>query len=102
MEQELIKVREVIKKLIPILREEEAFWKGNRSLGIIDKGLTVVNFVNMSCNHAFDDFPEKFGIEKLEAHQVRGWIMNNSHSNFEQSMANYREAFADLGFDPAE
>lgn len=93
---------EIVKKAVTALRANTEFWMGRSDLGVRSDALTIESFSNMAGNHVFDDQPEKFGLEKIEAHILRGYFQNNTNGQLEKSLAFWSEEFKDCGFDTAE
>lgn len=70
--KQLTRTREALKKVLLVLVNEPSLLKGYFGNG----KFTIQNVANMSCNHFFDDHPEKFGIEKVEGHIIREYWHN--------------------------
>ena len=42
--------------------------------------ITIEDLADVACNHLFDDFPEIFGISKLEGHAIRAYFHNPTYN----------------------
>ena len=84
----------VASKLIPVLKVNRSTWENVVILGVRGDRLTTRNFTNLSFNHLFDDYPDKFGITEHEAHCLRGFLSNTNQGGNDNNLIYWKGFFA--------
>jgi hypothetical protein len=72
------KVSDVLRKISYRIKEDSALLTDlpGEYAGMRDEmdAYTIKNFVNIACNHLFDDHPKVYGITELEGHILRSFF----------------------------
>ena len=82
---DLVMVRPILEKVIAVIRNNRDLIKGYpKSGGMQSTVLTVDSVCDVACNHLFDDYPERFGITKMDGHIIRAFFHNYSRKHWEE------------------
>jgi hypothetical protein len=75
MEKETKQALEIVIK--KIINNKDLYDYYNRTKNDNYDKFTVEGLADLACNHLFDDYPELFGITKLQGHKIREYFHNN-------------------------
>ncbi len=93
MVEHLDEVKTEFEKILQVIKKDRSLLEYYLGAKGLIKKINVENIANIACNHLFDDFPELFGITKLEGHKIREYFHNCNPYDFTSQLHN---AFPDF------
>lgn len=85
-------IKEPLRKILEAFHKNRKLFAGYWKTSFDDTSITIQNIIDLSCNHLFDDHPERFGIKYIEAKKIRSFIHMDSDM-FKKEML---KTFSDL------